>query len=122
MLELTIGGIVYQFKAGIGFMYKADKRFITKDEIGHEKKVGLTYLIADIMDGNIEVLVDALLLMNEGQTPRASKAEIETYIEDENTDIDALFKEVLDFFEKSNCTKKTVHQLQAMIKVQEKQK
>ena len=117
-MEIIIDGVAYQFKAGIGFMYKADKRFVTKDEIGHEKKVGLTYLIADIMDGSIETLIESLLMMNEGQSPRIKKEQLEAYIEDESTDVDALFEDVLDFFGKSNCTKRTVRQLKKMVEAQ----
>ena len=122
MMELMINGVTYIFKAGIGFMYAADKTYVTKDDNGREVKQGLSYMIAEIMDGNIETLVKALYMMNEGQSPRLKKSDIEDYIEDESTDIDELFKEVLDFFEKSNCTKKTVQKLNKIIQEQQTKK
>lgn len=113
-LVLDIKGTKYTFKAGFKFMRKADKRDSIKDSNGKEVYMGLTYLIAQIMDENIDALHDALLLMNEGQTPKLTADVLESYLEDE-ADIDELFKEVLDFFEKSNCTKKTVRKLKEEI-------
>ncbi len=111
-MELTINGTVYKFKADIGFMRKAEKR-VTQLVQGTDqiKNVGLTYLIAGIIDGDIEDLIDTLDLLNEGQEPRLTKSQIEAYIEDENTDIDDLFDKVLDFFGNANVSKRIVKNL-----------
>ena len=47
-----------------------------------------------------------LLLANKGQEPRLTADVLEEYIEDEETDVDALFDGVIDFLKKSNVSKK----------------
>lgn len=108
-MELVIGDKTYQFKAGIGFMTQANKTQAVVNE-GIRVEVGLQFMIGNIMEGDVLALRDALVMMAEG-SPKATVQIINSYIEDESTDIDALFEQVLDFFEKSNCTKKTVQKL-----------
>lgn len=109
MMELTINGQVYQFNAGIGFMRKMNQRASVNYEGTNLKRdTGLTYLVADLMDGDIETLILTLDAMNEGKDPRLTRKQIEDFLEDENTDIDKVFQDVLDFLKKSNCTKRTV--------------
>ena len=110
-MELTINDKVYSFKAGIGFMTKANKTQFVVNE-GIRVDVGLTFMLGNIMDGDVLALRDALVLMADGN-PKATESVINGYIEDENTDIDALFEQVLTFFESANCTKKTVQKLKA---------
>ena len=98
MMELTINGQVYQFNAGIGFMRKMNQRASVNYEGTNLKRdTGLTYLVADLMDGDIETLILTLDAMNEGKDPRLTRKQIEDFLEDENTDIDKVFQDVLDF-------------------------
>lgn len=116
-MELTINDEVYSFKAGIEFMTKANKTQVVVNE-GIRVEVGLSFLIGNIMEGDVLALRDALVMMSTG-SPRATESIINSYLEDENTDIDALFEQVMDFFKNANCTKKTVHKLE---ETKEKQK
>lgn len=105
MFELTISEQVYQFKFGIGFMREIDKKQ-KRTENGVTKNIGLQIAIAGIIDGDIEDLIDVLDISNKTEEPRITRKQIESYIEDEDTDIDKLFEEVLDFLKNSNVTKK----------------
>ena len=92
-------------------MQKANKTQFVVHE-GIRVDVGLAMMIGNIVEGDVMALRDALVLMNEGMTPRATEAIVNEYIEDENTDIESLFEKVIDFFKMSNCTKKTVQKVE----------
>lgn len=113
MFELTINKKVYSFQFGIGFMREMDPRMsIPVENVpGQRKNVGLRYAVGSIIDGDIETLIDVLDAANKGFEPRLTRAEVESYIEDEETDIDALFETVLDFFKAANCTKRTAKEV-----------
>ena len=117
MMELTISGQVYQFNFGMGFLRDANKTVSEKINNATDKKkdVGATYMIAGIMDGDPEDLVNALDLANKGQNPRVTSALLDSYIEDPNTDIDQLFEDTLDFLERANATRKIVERLKKRI-------
>ena len=117
MFELTIKNEVYQFNFGMGFLREVNKRVIAKGESNTNatKNIGLQYLIGGIMDFDVEALVDVLEAANKGQNPRVTRVLLDSYIDDENTDIDALFAEVLDFLSVANATKKTVAAIKEMV-------
>lgn len=113
MFELTINGQVYAFNFGMGFMREINKKIgVPVDGLPDVKKnMGLQYTVAGIIDGDIEALVDALDVANKGNSPRVTKALLDSYIDDSETDIDKLFEDVLDFLKQANATKKTVAML-----------
>lgn len=117
MMELTINGQVYQFNFGMGFLREANKTVSEKISNATDKRkdVGATYMIAGIIDGDPEDLVDVLDLANKGQTPRVTRALLDSYVENPDTDIDQLFEDTLDFLEKANVTKKIVERLRKRI-------
>lgn len=110
MFELTINGQVYQFNFGMSFLRDANKTVSEKINNATDKKkdVGATYMIAGIIDGNLEDLVNVLDLANKGQNPRVTRTLLDSYIDDPDTDIDRLFEDVLGFLRSANATKKTV--------------
>ena len=113
MFELVINNVVYSFNFGMGFMREVNKR-IARPMDGMpdvKKNIGLQYTVAGIIDGDIEVLVDALDVANKGFTPRVTKDVLDSYIDSEETDIDKLFGDVLDFLKHANATKKTTMML-----------
>ena len=114
MMELTIDGNVYEFSFGMGFMREINKRVGTSvDGVPDVKKnIGLQYMVASIIDGDVEALVEVLDAANKGKKPRVTRFLLDSYIDDEETDIDALFNEVLDFLGKANATKKIVTTMQ----------
>lgn len=76
-------------------------------------------MIASILDGDVEALVDVLDAANKGQNPRATRGLLDAYIDDDETDIDSLFESVIDFLKRANATKKVT---MAMVEALEKEK
>ena len=101
----------------MGFLREANKTVSEKINNATDKKkdVGATYMIAGIIDGDPEDLVNALDLANKGQSPRVTRALLDSYVESTDTDIDQLFEDVLDFLERANVTKKIVERLKKRI-------
>lgn len=121
MFEITINGTVYKLKFGIGFVKEVNGRRQAPLSNGMKEDVGLEYVIAKIQEGDILTLVDVLDLGNKyAGEPRLTRSVIEGYLEDENTDIERLFDDVLGFFEKSNATKKKVKMIKEATEAAEK--
>lgn len=117
MFELTIDNEVYQFHFGMGFVRDINKTVAIPMDGAPKvtKNAGLRYKIGEIMDGEVEALVEMLDIANKGQNPRVTRAQLEGYIEDDTTDIDQLFEDVLDFLSNANCTKKTMDAIRKAI-------
>lgn len=109
MMELTINGEVYQFNFGMGFLREINKRVsVPVDNIPDVKRnIGLSYLISGVIDRDPEDLVSLLEAANKSLTPRVTRDLLDSYIDDPETDIDALFEQVIDFLKSANATKKT---------------
>lgn len=120
MFELTIEGNVYQFNFGMGFLREINKKVSSPvDGLKDVKKnIGLNYIVSGVIDGELEDLVELLDCANKGQSPRVTKALLDSYIDDENTDIDALFESVIDFLKKTNATKNTTKELLEVLEIQ----
>ena len=118
-MELTINNKVYEFKFNMKFMREVNKRYAKEIDKGVKKNIGLNYIVAGILDRDIETLVD-VLYTSCVTDPRITKPEIDAFIDDECEDIDALFEEVKDFLGKANATKKAVKNLQEMIENEKK--
>lgn len=110
MFELTINEQVYQFHFGMGFLREINKTVSAPVDglQGVKKNMGLRYTAAGIIDGDPEALVELLDIANKGQSPRVTRALLDSYIEDENTDVDELFDTVMGFLKTANATKSTV--------------
>ena len=125
MFELTIKGEVYSFQFGMGFLREINKKMSTPvDGVPDAKQnVGLRFALASVViDKDIEALVDMLFAANKGQNPRVTPALLDGYIDDESTDIDALFEDVIGFLKSANATKlaaaKVVEQYEEALKKQ----
>lgn len=121
MFELTIENQVYQFNFGMGFMRKVNSNVaIPVDGLPNVKKnIGLQYAVAGIIDNDLEILVNVLDAANEGFSPRVTRAQLDSLIDNPETDVDALFAKVLDFLSSSNATRKIT---KTMMEEVEKQK
>ena len=125
MFELEMNGQVYQFNFGMVFLREINKTTTVpvKDIPGKVTNMGMQYAFAELLDGNVETLCDVLYIANKSQSPRLTKAAIDTYIDDEGTDIDALFDQVIDFLKNTNATKKeTQTVLKRVTEAQEQEK
>ena len=121
MMELTIKDKVFQFKFGVGFMKEINKkitRIPNPDTPEVKQNVGLQFAVAGLMDGDVEKLVEVLDIANKTEKPRVTINDIYDYIDDENTNIDALFAEVLDFLRQSNATKKITAAVAEMVETE----
>lgn len=120
MMELTINGEVYQFCFGMGFLREINKRVsVPVDKIPDVKRnIGLSYLISGVIDRDPEDLVSLLEAANKSLTPRVTRQLLDSYIDDPETDIDALFEQVIDFLKSANATKKTTLDLLEEVKRQ----
>ena len=108
MMELTIDGKVFEFNFGMGFLREINKKTaVPVDGLPDVKKnIGFSYYLAGVLSGDIEFLVDVLDMANKGRKARVTRALLDSYIDDADTDIDALFDTVIDFLKQSNATKK----------------
>ena len=114
MHELTIFDQTYAFNFGLGFVKEINKTASIENN-GYKRNVGLQTKLAELMDGDVIALADILLMGNKGQTPRLTPACLEKYIDDPETDIDALFTEVLDFLRQTNAAGRTLRNLEKMM-------
>ena len=125
MFELEINAQVYHFNLGLGFLREINKTTTVpvKDIPGKVTNMGMQYAFAELLDGNVETLCDVLYIANKSQSPRLTKTDIDTYIDDEGTNIDALFDQVIDFLKNTNATKKeTQTVLKRVTEAQEQEK
>lgn len=108
MFELIVEGQAYPLHFGMGFLREINKTVSVPIDgtSGAMKNVGLKYAIAGVIDGDAEALCDVLYAANKGLEPRLTRDMIDKYIDDESTDIDALFEDVVNFLSKANATRK----------------
>lgn len=118
MFELTIRDTVYQFRFGMGFVREIEKTRQQKADNGIIANVGLQYAIAALIDEDPVEIVNILDIANATEKPRVTKKLLDEYIEDESTDFEGLCKEMLDFFEKGNCTKKKTAAVMALVEAE----
>lgn len=106
MFELTIKNEVYPFNFGIGFVRDISKTKQTRNEDGVIVDIGLQYAVASLVDEDPLDVIEILALANKTEKPRINKKDLEDYIQDEDTDLEGLCKEILDFFTSHNATRK----------------
>ena len=119
--EIEMNGTPYAFNFGMGFLKAINARATEKvPNSNYSVNVGAKYLMAQVMSDDVEALCDVLMTANKGENPRLTQKELETYIEDESTDIEALFAQVVDFFGKANATKMVYKELQSLTEIEKK--
>lgn len=119
--EIEMNGTMYAFNFGMGFLKAINSRATEKvPNSNYSVNVGAKYLMAQVMSDDVEALFDVLMTANKGENPRLTTKELESYIEDETTDIEALFKQVVDFFGKANATKMIYKELQSLTEMEKK--
>ena len=119
--EIEMNGTMYAFNFGMGFLKAINSRATEKvPNSNYSVNVGAKYLMAQVMSDDVEALCDVLMTANKGENPRLTMKELETYIEDEATDIEALFAQVVDFFSRANATKMIYKELQSLTEMEKK--
>lgn len=119
--EIEMNGTMYAFNFGMGFLKAINSRATEKvPNSNYSVNVGAKYLMAQVMSDDVEALCDVLMTANKGENPRLTQKELETYIEDETTDIEALFAQVVDFFGKANATKMVYKEIQSIAEAESK--
>lgn len=104
-MEITIKNKTYPLKASFAFLKKIesmDRR--TAD--GTEMDMGLVNAIVMAREtGDMRYLVDLIWALNAGQKPVLERSAVESYLEDECEDPEALLNEVIDFLSRANVCK-----------------
>jgi DNA-binding ferritin-like protein (Dps family) len=119
--EIEMNGTMYAFNFGMGFLKAINSRATEKvPNSNYSVNVGAKYLMAQVMSDDVEALCDVLMTANKGENPRLTQKELEAYIEDEATDIEALFAQVVDFFGKANATKMVYKELKSLTETEKK--
>ena len=123
MYTREINGKIYEFKFGIGFVRDIDKTQTTKGDDGNQQKVGLVYAIAGLMDGDFEKLIDCLMLGNKyAAGERLERKTIEEWLESDGVDLEQECRDLLDFFETSNFTRRKMSDLKETLEKNEQLK
>lgn len=120
-MQLDINGTTYSFKFGIGFLKEINKGVTIEATKGVTKEAGFAVRAAGLMDGNILDLFDVLITANKTEEPKLAKAELEKYLDDDKTDVDAIFRDTIDFLSQSNACKAQMKNLSRMINEQKGQ-
>lgn len=104
--EIAMNGQPYAFNFGMGFLKEINAKATTKvNGSNYTIKNGAKFVIAQVIDRDVEMLAEVLMIANKGETPRLNINTLYSFIEDESTDIDKVFDDVIDFFGKANATK-----------------
>lgn len=121
MYSREIDGKIYNFKFGIGFVRDIDKTQTVKGENGEQKKIGLTYAIAGLMDGDFEKLIDCLMYGNKyAEGEKLDRKMIEVWLESEDADPNQECDDLLDFFETSKFTSRKMKELKEALEKNER--
>ena len=120
MYDIEINGTSYPVKFGMNFIREINQRVTVPMDAwgGKEENVGLNYSIAKLMDWDLEALQQILFVANKTETPKLNISILNDWFEDENTDIDEVFKRVTDFLSEANCTKKTYRTVKKAVEEQ----
>lgn len=123
MYSKEIDGKMYDFKFGIGFVRDIDKTKTVKADDGSVQKLGLTYAIAGLMDGDFEKLIDCLMYGNKySDGEKLDRRQVEEWLESEDVNLEQECRDLLDFFESANFTSRKTRDLrEAMEKNRELQ-
>lgn len=119
--EIEMNGTMYSFNFGMGFLKainaKASERVANSN---YRVNTGAKFIMAQVMSDDVEALCDVLMIANKGETPRLTQDELYKFIESEDTDIEGVFAQVLDFFGKANATKLIYRDLVKLTEEEEK--
>lgn len=114
--ELEIYGKIYPLRFGMGFLRTIDKLVQREVQPGITEDMGFQMKMAQLIDGSLTALEDVILIANRSESPRLSAQELERWMEDENTDLQEVLKNVVGFLSTSNVCKMQVNHLLTLVK------
>lgn len=121
MFTIEINGTSYPLKFGLGFMRDINKKYAERaKEAGFQRDdAGLMVATLSMLgDKSVVALIDIIMSAAKSvKDNQLKESELVEWIEDENTDIDGLFKDVESFFEKANFCKNTLTSARNNIKL-----
>lgn len=110
--EMIMNGTPYEFVFGMGFLKTINAKATVKvQNSNYVMNTGLKFIMAQVIDKDVEALAEVLMTANKGMNPRLTQKDLYAFLEDEDTDIDAVFDTVMDFFGKANVTKTAYKEL-----------
>lgn len=113
MYELEMNGQVVQLNFGMGFLREINKTVSASVNglDGVRQNIGLRYTVSRLIDKDAEALAEVLSIANKNCQPRLTKEAIDLFIDDEGTDIDKTFDQVLGFLKTANATKNVTQEV-----------
>ena len=110
--ELIMNGQPYEFVFGMGFYKTINAMASSKvPNSNYSINTGMKFIMAQVIDRDIEALAEVLMTANKGMNPRLSQKDLYAFFEDADTDIEKVFDTVIDFFGKANVTIPTYKEL-----------
>lgn len=107
-MKLTINETEYTFRFTIGFLQKLRDGMVASAN-GVKAGFGDTYYINGVViDRDVLALREVLLIANKANGGKLKANALDAYLEDESTDIDKLFDEVIAELQSSNVTSSKV--------------
>lgn len=119
-MELEIKGKVYSFKFGVGFLKEINSRYKEFVQVGVQLPIGFKYMVARMLDEDVEAIEDILITANKTEKDRVPKRDLEEYLESEDTDLHELSLNIRDFLLKANVCKKSMTEILETLEKEEK--
>lgn len=110
-MELEIKGKIYSFKFGVGFLKEINSRYKEFVQVGVQLPIGFKYMVARMLDEDVEAIEDILITANKTEKDRVPKRDLEEYLESEDTDLHELSLNIRDFLLKANVCKKSMTEI-----------
>lgn len=119
-MELEIKGKIYSFKFGVGFLKEINSRYKEFVQVGVQLPIGFKYMVARMLDEDVEAIEDILITANKTEKDRVPKRDLEEYLESEDTDLHELSLNIRDFLLKANVCKKSMTEILETLEKEEK--
>ncbi|QIH21221.1 tail assembly chaperone [Lactobacillus iners] len=111
-MELTINSQNYKLVFGVGFVRTMDKKYGLSNNAGFGLGMALTKAIPALEMYDPAALAEVIQCAAD---PSLSLADVDEYLDNPNTDIETLFKDVLAAIESANATKLAVKNLKSQV-------
>lgn len=110
-MEITINGKQVTLNFGILFVKKLNDLYY-QSEKGIKIGFGLFTVLPNLMAQNVETLAEVIYFAAWNSKNKPTQNEVYAYLEDENTDIEQLFTDVMEALKTSNATKSVAGKLE----------